>query len=74
MMSSLAPFDAKLLCFCQDRMRAGRGATLFPAIRLRFGLKSNEHAKQVFADLVEHLTHAEIHSFQIAHRGRVIRA
>jgi len=60
MMSGLTPFDAKLLSFCQDRMRAGRGATLFPAIRLRFGLKSDEHAKKAFTDLVEHLTQIEL--------------
>lgn len=55
-MMGLTTRDTKLLSFCQDRMRISGRAPTFQAIRLRLGLKSEEHAKQAFTDLVEHLT------------------
>ncbi len=56
-MSVLTPRDRKLLGFVQNKMRATGAIPTFQAIRLRFGFPSEEHAKQAFTNLIEHLTH-----------------
>lgn len=59
-MMQITASDRKVLSFFQDHMRTtGRAATL-AAMRLRLGLQSEEHAKQAFTDLVEHLTQVEL--------------
>lgn len=59
-MTILTPRDRQLLAFVRSRMGATGSAPTFQAMRLRFGLKSEEHAKKAFTDLIEHLTQVEL--------------